>query len=83
MSMLWGGWVDGIAGCIMGELIDGQPLFPGESEIDQLIVIQKVMGAMTPAQIEAYNRYGFVVVGGGACVVFFCCDLACVRVFFF
>jgi cyclin-dependent kinase-like len=23
-------------GCIMGELIDGQPLFPGESEIDQL-----------------------------------------------
>jgi cyclin-dependent kinase-like len=29
-------------GCIMGELIDGQPLFPGESEIDQLYVIQKV-----------------------------------------
>jgi cyclin-dependent kinase-like len=25
-------------GCIMGELIDGQPLFPGESEIDQLFV---------------------------------------------
>lgn len=25
-------------GCIMGELIDGQPLFPGESEIDQLYV---------------------------------------------
>lgn len=23
-------------GCIMGELLDGQPLFPGESEIDQL-----------------------------------------------
>jgi cyclin-dependent kinase-like len=23
-------------GCIMGELIDGQPLFPGESEIDQV-----------------------------------------------
>lgn len=21
-------------GCIMGELIDGQPLFPGENEID-------------------------------------------------
>jgi cyclin-dependent kinase-like len=30
-------------GCIMGELIDGQPLFPGESEIDQLYVIQKVL----------------------------------------
>lgn len=25
--------------CIMGELTDGQPLFPGESEIDQLYVI--------------------------------------------
>ena len=23
-------------GCIMGELVDGQPLFPGESEIDQM-----------------------------------------------
>ena len=43
-------------GCIMGELIDGQPLFPGESEIDQLIVIQKVMGALTPTQLEQYNR---------------------------
>ena len=30
-------------GCIMGELIDGQPLFPGESEIDQLFIIQKVI----------------------------------------
>lgn len=28
-------------GCIMGELTDGQPLFPGESEIDQLYIIQK------------------------------------------
>jgi len=27
-------------GCIMGELSDGQPLFPGESEIDQLYIIQ-------------------------------------------
>mgnify|MGYP000986006826 FL=1 len=30
-------------GCIMGELTDGQPLFPGESEFDQLEVIQKVI----------------------------------------
>ena len=27
-------------GCIMGELTDGQPLFPGESDIDQLYIIQ-------------------------------------------
>ena len=25
--------------CIMGELIDGQPMFPGENEIDQLYLI--------------------------------------------
>lgn len=24
----------------MGELVDGQPLFPGDSEIDQLYVVQ-------------------------------------------
>lgn len=29
-------------GCIMGEMVDGQPMFPGESEIDQLYIIQKV-----------------------------------------
>ncbi|CEM31993.1 unnamed protein product [Vitrella brassicaformis CCMP3155] len=29
-------------GCITGELIDGNPLFPGESEMDQLFIIQKV-----------------------------------------
>lgn len=27
-------------GCIMGELVDGQPLFPGDSEIDQLYIVQ-------------------------------------------
>ena len=26
-------------GCIMGEITDGDPLFPGESEIDQLFCI--------------------------------------------
>ena len=24
----------------MGELVDGQPLFPGDSEIDQLYIVQ-------------------------------------------
>mmetsp|Transcript_17581 Transcript_17581/g.41440 ORF Transcript_17581/g.41440 Transcript_17581/m.41440 type:complete len:711 (-) Transcript_17581:347-2479(-) len=43
-------------GCIMGELIDGQPLFPGESEIDQLYVIQKVLGPLTPEQNEMFLR---------------------------
>lgn len=25
--------------CIMGELIDGNPLFPGDNEVDQLYLI--------------------------------------------
>jgi cyclin-dependent kinase-like len=43
-------------GCIMGELTDGQPLFPGESEIDQLYVIQKVLGPLTHTQQELFAK---------------------------
>ena len=43
-------------GCIMGELIDGQPLFPGESEIDQLYLIQRVLGPLTSQQMELFLR---------------------------
>ncbi len=43
-------------GCIMGELIDGQPMFPGESEIDQLYIIQKVLGPLTSDQTEMFLR---------------------------
>jgi len=31
-------------GCIMGEIVDGEPLLPGESEIDQLCYIQATIG---------------------------------------
>jgi cyclin-dependent kinase-like len=44
-------------GCIMGELTDGQPLFPGESEIDQLFVIQKVLGPLTVEQMELFQKH--------------------------
>ena len=36
----------------MGELIDGQPLFPGENEIDMLYLIQKLLGPLTSEQKE-------------------------------
>jgi len=39
-------------GCIMGELTDGQPLFAGKSDIDQLCVIQKILGPLTSQQME-------------------------------
>jgi len=47
-------------GCILGELSDGQPLYPGESEIDQLYTIQKVMGPLPPEQMQLfYNNPRF------------------------
>ncbi|XP_051528743.1 cyclin-dependent kinase-like 5 isoform X2 [Myxocyprinus asiaticus] len=47
-------------GCILGELSDGQPLFPGESEIDQLFTIQKVLGPLPPEQMKLfYNNPRF------------------------
>ncbi|XP_013399646.1 probable serine/threonine-protein kinase DDB_G0280133 isoform X2 [Lingula anatina] len=47
-------------GCILGELSDGQPLFPGESEIDQLYMIQKVMGPLPDDQMHMfYNNPRF------------------------
>ena len=41
-------------GCIMGELYDGQPLFPGESEIDQLYIIQRMLGPLTAEQNDLF-----------------------------
>jgi len=41
-------------GCIMGEITDGNPMFPGESEIDQLYIIQKVLGPLTPEQYDMF-----------------------------
>lgn len=41
-------------GCIMGEMADGQPVFPGESELDQLFVIQKVVGPFKQKQVEQF-----------------------------
>lgn len=40
----------------MGEILDGQPLFPGETEIDQLFIIQKMLGAITAEQMEMFMR---------------------------
>lgn len=43
-------------GCIMAEMLDGQPLFPGESEIDQLYLIQKTLGPLTASQQETFQK---------------------------
>nr|AGC12987.1 long flagella protein 5 [Chlamydomonas reinhardtii] len=43
-------------GCIMAELLDGQPLFPGESDIDQLYILQRLLGPLTREQHDLFLR---------------------------
>jgi serine/threonine protein kinase len=42
-------------GCVMAELLLGNPLFPGDSGVDQLIEIIKILGTPTKEQIQAMN----------------------------
>jgi len=41
--------------CVTAEMILGQPLFPGESGVDQLVEIIKVLGTPTREQLMAMN----------------------------
>ena len=43
-------------GRIMGELVDGQPLFPGSDELDQLHCIQKVLGNFPEEQVDLFYK---------------------------
>ncbi|KAL3725769.1 hypothetical protein ACJRO7_030750 [Eucalyptus globulus] len=45
------------AGCVLAELLRGQPLFPGESGLDQLVEIIKVLGTPTREEIKCMNPY--------------------------
>lgn len=43
------------AGCVMAELLIGQPIFPGDSGVDQLVEIIKVLGTPSKEQIKQMN----------------------------
>lgn len=43
------------AGCVLAELLLGQPIFPGDSGVDQLVEIIKVLGTPTRDQIKEMN----------------------------
>jgi glycogen synthase kinase 3 beta len=53
-------------GCVFAELMLGKPLFPGESGVDQLVEIIKVLGTPTREQIkemnENYTEYKFPLI---------------------
>jgi len=42
-------------GCVLGELLLNQPLFPGESGVDQLVEIIKILGTPSREQIDDMN----------------------------
>jgi len=42
-------------GCVIAEIILGQPIFPGESALDQIVEIIKIIGTPTKQQIELMN----------------------------
>jgi kinase len=44
------------AGTVIAELLIGQPLFPGETTVDQMVEIIKVLGTPSKPDIEAMNR---------------------------
>ncbi|KAI8081861.1 kinase-like domain-containing protein [Gilbertella persicaria] len=44
-------------GCVMAELMLNQPLFPGESGVDQLVEIIKVLGTPTKKQLLSMNPH--------------------------
>ncbi|GFQ76847.1 hypothetical protein TNCT_685521 [Trichonephila clavata] len=43
-------------GCVLAELMLGQPIFPGDSGVDQLVEIIKVLGTPTKEQIREMNK---------------------------
>nr|GEV25434.1 shaggy-related protein kinase epsilon-like [Tanacetum cinerariifolium] len=44
-------------GCVMSELLLGHPLFPGESGVDQLVEIIKILGTPTREEIKCMNPH--------------------------
>lgn len=53
-------------GCVIAELVLGQPLFPGDSAVDQIVEIIKILGTPNKAQILAmnpeYNEHRFPLI---------------------
>ncbi|KAI8621109.1 glycogen synthase kinase 3 [Chytriomyces sp. MP71] len=53
-------------GCVMAELMLGNPLFAGESSVDQLVEIIKILGTPTSEQVKSMNEnyaaYNFPII---------------------
>ena len=43
-------------GCIFAEFLTGQPLFPGDTDLDQLYRIMKCLGQLTKRHMEIFLK---------------------------
>ena len=41
---------------MIGELVDCQPMFPGDDELDQLYLITKLIGDLTTRQRDYFHK---------------------------
>ncbi|XP_075222083.1 cyclin-dependent kinase-like 4 [Lycorma delicatula] len=46
-------------GCVFAELIRGEALWPGKSDVDQLYLIRKTMGDLTPRHMQIFKMNEF------------------------
>ncbi|KAJ8715256.1 hypothetical protein PYW08_005237 [Mythimna loreyi] len=54
-------------GCLFAEMLTGDPLFPGDSDIDQLALIIKIVGKLAPRHQQVVSRLagGAALAGAG------------------
>ena len=43
-------------GCLIGEMADGNPMFPGDNQINQIECIIKLLGNLPEYEVELYNN---------------------------
>lgn len=46
-------------GCLFGEMLTGQPIWPGKSDVDQLYLIQKTLGHLLPRHKKVFHHNQF------------------------
>uniref|UniRef100_A0A6Q2ZFW7 cyclin-dependent kinase n=1 Tax=Esox lucius TaxID=8010 RepID=A0A6Q2ZFW7_ESOLU len=52
-------------GCVFAELLSGIPLWPGKSDMDQLYLIRKTLGDLTPRHQQVFSNNQFF---SGVCI---------------
>lgn len=48
-----------VSGCVLAELIKGEALWPGKSDVDQLYLIRCTLGDLLPRHMQAFKSNEF------------------------